>query len=105
MNRGRFQAQAKNMPVKSSVWTTVDTIYKQTGHNHIDNVVGSLTRGEYEERNLAIQQAREFVDNAPAEGVFSFIKKSFRNSPQHRSVRFDVDILEGAAFVTLIEEE
>ncbi|ULQ51701.1 hypothetical protein [Flavihumibacter fluvii] len=97
-NRGRFQAQGNGVQ-KSSAWTTDNTIYKHDGHIHINNVEGQLTNPELAERNLALQKARNFVNAAPNEGVTP-LKKTFKNSPLHRSVRVDVEVIAGFAFVT-----
>jgi len=53
------------------------------------------------EELVALQKARNFVATAPIEGVTP-LKKTFNNSPQHRSVRIDVEVIAGIAFVTPI---
>ncbi|MCG7855479.1 hypothetical protein MD537_00740 [Flavihumibacter sediminis] len=97
-NRGRFQAQGNGVE-KSSAWATANTVYKNAGIAHIDNVEGQLTNPELAERDLALQKARNFVNATPNEGVTP-LKKTFKNSPQHRSVRIDVEVIAGIAFVT-----
>lgn len=107
MNRGRFSAQGPESlgergPIieKSSAWATNNIIYKEIGQIHIDEVEIQLTPVELKNRDLAIQKARNFVEKAPNEGVFGLLRKTFNNTPQHRAVRFDVDVFEGSAFVT-----
>ena len=98
VNRGRFQAQGSGIE-KSSAWATNDTVYKHHGINHIDNIEVQLTKPELNERDIALQKAKDFVNRAAAGGVTP-LKKTFKNSPQHRSIRVDVEVHAGIAFVT-----
>jgi len=96
-NRGRFQAQG-NTTEKSTPWATNDNVYKQTGADLIDDLENQLTKNEINERNLAIQKARNFVNACPHDGI-SPTKKTFKNNQQCRSVRIDIEVNAGIAFL------
>lgn len=96
-NRGRFQAQGNNTE-QSSAWATNDDVYKYMGSDHIDDLESKLTENEINLRNLAIQRARNFVSSCPFNGVPP-LKKSFSNSLQTRSIRIDIEVNAGIAFL------
>lgn len=97
-NRGRFQAQG-NDTEKSSPWATNEIVYKLTGSNLLDSLQNQLTPSELAARNIAIQKARNFVNTCPTEGVFSLLKKSYKNNNESRKVRIDIEVIAGNAFV------
>jgi len=96
-NRGRFQAQG-NTTEKSSPWATNDNVYKQTGIDLIDNLQNQLTQNELNERNVAVQKARNFINASSPDGVLP-MKKSFFNNIQTRSIRIDIEVNAGLAFL------
>jgi len=96
-NRGRFQAQGGGIE-KSEPWATNNTIYKQNGIALINNLEIQLTPAELNARNIAIQKARNFVNACPSDGVPP-VKKSYSNNLQNRSIRIDVEVNAGIAFV------
>lgn len=98
-NRGRFQAQGDDLE-KSAPWATDNTIYKQTGIERIDNLQGQLTQNELNVRQTSIQKARNLVNQAPAEGYSAQLIKSFYDDVRQRSIRIDVEIRAGSAFLT-----
>lgn len=98
-NRGRFQAQGNGVE-KSATWATNNDFYKDEGIERVDDLQAQLTAIEYNERNIALQKARNFVNFAPAEGHFGQLKKSFHNNIQQRRIRVDLEINAGAAFLT-----
>src|ERR1700741_3363074 len=97
-NRGRFQAQGNGLQ-KSANWATDNDFYKADGIERIDNLRAQLTNNEFNERATALQKVRNFVNNAPNEGLFGQLKKSFFNNVQHRSIRVDLEINAAAAFL------
>lgn len=106
-NRGRFQAQGGNTE-KSAPWTQDETLYKSDGIDLLNVLRSSLTRSELNDRQLAIQKARHFVNGCPKEGISpitSPIRKSFSNSLQNRSIRIDVEVRSGIAFVTKTQQQ
>lgn len=98
-NRGRFQAQGDELE-KSAPWSTDDTIYKQTGIERIDNLQAQLTPNELNVRRTSIQKARNLVNQAPPEGYYAQLVKSFFDDVRQRSIRIDVEIRAGSAFLT-----
>lgn len=98
-NRGRFQAQDDNLE-KSAPWATNNIVSKQMGHERLDNLQGQLTAAELAVRVNAMQKARDFVTNAPINGHYAQIVKSYFDDVRNREVRIDVEIRAGRAFVT-----
>lgn len=99
-NRGRFQAQDSNLE-KSASWPTNGDVTKQIGHEILDNLQAQLTSAELEARVNAMQKAREFIDNAPINGHYAQIVKSYFDDIRNRVVRVDVEIRAGRAFITV----
>lgn len=98
-NRGRFQAQGNNTE-KSASWATDEIITKQKGNERLNNLHGQLTSNELIVRREALQKARTFVNQAPPEGYLAQIIKSYHDDVRQRSIRVDVEIRAGSAFLT-----
>jgi len=98
-NRGRFQAQDENLE-KSAAWATDEDVSKQMGNERLNNLNAQLTAAELAVRVNAMQKARDFVDNAPINGHYAQIVKSYFDDVRHREVRVDVEIRAGRAFIT-----
>lgn len=96
-NRGRLQAQGKGLE-KSSPWATNDNITKMIGGNHLNTLRNSLTPSELSERTNAIEKVRQVILSAPLYGI-SPMKKSYPNSLLDKSVRIDIEIHKGVAFI------
>lgn len=103
INRGRFQAQGNNLE-KSAAWSTDNPVTKPMGIERLDNLEGQLTPAEFDERQNSMQKARNFVNNAPVEGHFAQIIKTFYDDVRRRSIRVDVEIRAGIAFITQNED-
>ena len=100
INRGRFQAQ-DDILERSSPWATNDDVSKEMGHERLDDLQGQLTAAELAARVIAMQKARDFVTNAPIDGHYAQIIKSYHDDPRNRIVRVDVEIRAGRAFLTV----
>jgi hypothetical protein len=98
MNRGRIQAQG-NYLEESESWGEIGEITKNDGHDKITDLQERLTNQEMVDRNRAFQKLENFIDDAPQNGHYAQIIKSFSNSPQERSVRVDIEIRSGRAFI------
>ena len=98
-NRGRFQAQDDTLE-KSAAWATDDDVSKQIGNERLNNLHAQLTAAELAVRVNAMQKAKNFVDNAPVNGYYAQIVKSYYDDVRHRKVRVDVEIRAGRAFIT-----
>jgi hypothetical protein len=98
-NRGRFQAQ-DDVLEKSAAWATDEEVSKPMGIERIDNLQAQLTAAELAVRINAMQRARDFVNNAPINGHYAQIVKSYFDDVRNREVRVDVEIRAGRAFIT-----
>ena len=98
INRGRFQAQGNNTE-KSESWATQNIIFKSTGIKLLFDLETQLTRFELAQRSIAIQKARNFVASCPIDGIPP-LKKTYSNSLFERSIRIDIEVNAGIAFVT-----
>ncbi|PKH51910.1 hypothetical protein CXF68_14975 [Tenacibaculum sp. Bg11-29] len=101
-NRGRFQAQGNGLE-RSEPWNTNLDVNKQDGQNLITDLRNQLSNRELNERVNAFVKAENFVHQSPSNGHSvigqSLIIKTFPNSPQNRSIRVDVEIRAGIAFI------
>jgi hypothetical protein len=98
MNRGRVQAQG-NGTEKSESWATSCDFTKEMGLAKLDRLESTLTNPELSLRTLAIQQARNRVESAPACGINAIMKKSYYDDKTKRAIRIDVEINAGTSFV------
>jgi len=98
MNRGRFQAQGDGLE-KSEPWATYDHINKNKGINKIDILKNKLSKKEFKKRSLAFNKATKFVNNSPNNGHPAFVSKTYSNSLINRSIRVDIEIRDGNAFI------
>ena len=103
-NRGRFQAQGNDLE-KSAPWATDNIVYKHVGIERINNLQGQLTQNEFNARQNSIQKVRDLVNQAPPEGYCAQLIKSYYDDVRQRSVRIDIEIRAGSAFLTPNDEE
>ncbi len=99
-NRGRIQAQGNNPPVqKSRAWTQDNVPTRSEGLAWLDEVWNSLTPSEKRERQQAYEDAKRFIQNAPAGGYLAPVSRHFYD-PQRKDpdARIDIEIITGAAF-------
>ncbi|OGS70051.1 MAG: hypothetical protein A3F91_12755 [Flavobacteria bacterium RIFCSPLOWO2_12_FULL_35_11] len=101
-NRGRFQAQGNGLK-RSESWNTTLDVKKQDGQNLITDLRNQLSNNEFSERVNAFAKVERYVDKSPSNGHNvigqSLIIKTFSNNPQNRSIRVDVEIRAGIAFI------
>jgi|GEM_PF-5084378 len=96
-HRGRFQAQDAQIE-KSEHWAQMTIIDKTAALALLNSLEAQLTRRELEVRDVALQKARNFVNDAPPLGIQAQIIKTFNNPGQRKKVRVDVEIRAGWAF-------
>ncbi len=101
-NRGRFQAQGNGIE-KSEAWAQQDDVYKDNGTDMLDDLETQLTQAEFDDRYIALQKARDFVNRCPLDGVPP-LKKTYSNNLQNRAVRIDIEVNAGVAFLTRPKE-
>jgi len=102
-NRGKIEAQGKNPPVnKSRTWSQDYPPTRADGLFWLDQVWNSLTASEKRERLRAYEDAKRFIENAPA-GGYGPLSRTFQD-PQRRDphARIDVVIFTGSAFGDLL---
>jgi len=98
-NRGRFQAQDDTLE-KSAAWATDDEVSKLIKIERLNNLHAQLTPAELDVRVNSMQKARDFINNAPADGHYAQIVKLYFDDVRNRKVRVDVEIRAGRAFIT-----
>jgi hypothetical protein len=98
-NRGRFQAQGGGLQ-KSTPWATNNEVSKTDGHDMIDSLSAQLTDTELALRQNAIEKIKGFITNAPYGGCSAPIIKSYSDDLKNRSIRIDLEVRAGRAFIT-----
>jgi hypothetical protein len=98
-NRGRFQAQGGALE-ESVAWATNDEVSKIDGHDMLDRLSARLTVDELLARQNAIQKVKGFITDAPHGGCSAPIIKSYYDDKRNRSIRIDLEVRAGRAFIT-----
>ena len=98
MNRGRIQAQDDNLE-ESESWATNDEITKPEGMNKSNLLKANLTNQQLAERLNAFNKLENMIQQAPSQGHYAQIIKSFHHNPQNRRIRVDIEIRAGRAFI------
>lgn len=98
MNRGRIQAQDDNLE-ESEPWATNDEITKLEGINKSNQLKANLTNQQLAERLNAFNKLENVIYQAPSQGHYAQIIKSFHHNPQNRRIRVDLEIRAGRAFI------
>ncbi|WP_323787724.1 hypothetical protein [Psychroserpens sp.] len=97
-NRGRIQAQDDNLE-ESESWATNDEITKQEGLNKSNDLKEKLSNQELAERINAFNKLERVIQQAPSQGYYAQLIKSFHHNPQNRRIRVDLEIRAGIAFI------
>jgi len=96
LHRGRFQTQGGGVQ-KSVAWAQETAPTITDAHGMLDQLAAKLTPAELKDRELLIQQAHAFVDNAGrCGGVDAPVMKSWL---KRRDIRIDLEVRVGRAFV------
>lgn len=97
-HRGRVQAQGPGVE-ESVPWAQATPPTVADGHRMLDELRAKLSRTEQEHREVAFEQAHQFVDRVGRSGGTGHTSKSFpqRSRPDHR--RVDIEVHAGLAFV------
>jgi hypothetical protein len=98
-HRGRFQAQGGGLE-ESEAWGQDEPLTKDDGLSLLARLKNSLSPRERRRREKAFEKAERFIQNA--NGVDAVKKKSFFGDDEDRSIRVDIEILGGKAFVCLV---
>ncbi len=96
-HRGRFQAQGENIETSES-WAQDNPISKRLGFELLDILKNKIPKHEAQQRNLAFEKAKQFVEQGPHEVVSSPILRSYRVKGTLKE-RVDIEIQSGTAFV------
>ena len=97
MNRGRIQAQGRNLE-ESESWAQDNIPTKADGHDLATSLKGKLTRNQLRVRTLPFQKVSRFIDQAPANGYDCPVFASYTPMPPQGSERVDLEIRSGKAF-------
>lgn len=97
-NRGRIQAQGKNLE-KSKSWTQNSNFTKNEAIEKLDALWNELSSTQKKDRKAAYDKAKKYILNAPKSGYCNTngkISKTFQ-APQRKdsSARIDIEIIKG----------
>lgn len=98
-HRGRIQAQGGGTE-KSESWSQDEPLSKADGLRLLNNLQNQLTERERQEREKQLADARRYIENVQG-GVNAVEKKRFL-SRKKKSVRIDIEVLGGIAFISLL---
>lgn len=96
--RGRFQAQGAGLE-KSVCWGRNSSITKNEGYEYLEKLQQKLTPAELKAREDCFQRARVFVSRVPSNGIAAPVHHSFTPQPPQKSIRVDIEVNAGIAFV------
>lgn len=96
MHRGRIQAQGGGLEASVS-WAQMNPPTTSDGEIMLETLKAQLTERQINDRIKGFSQAERFINNAGnAGGVNAPVSRSF---PQGSSIRVDIEIITGQAFV------
>ncbi|MEM1214778.1 MAG: hypothetical protein AAGJ82_03790 [Bacteroidota bacterium] len=98
-HRGRIQAQGDGLE-KSESWSQDNPLTKEEGLSLLEQLWSSLTKKEKEVRRKPYKDAKRYIENIDG-GIDAIKKKTFRNR-KTRSVRIDIEVLAGSAFLLFV---
>jgi hypothetical protein len=98
-HRGRIQAQGGGLE-ESEPWSQDTPLTKAEGLTLLSRLKNKLAKSDLEKREKAFEKAERYISNA--HGIDAVKKKSFYASKKNKSIRVDVEVLGGQAFVTII---
>lgn len=98
-HRGRFQAQGDGLE-ESESWSQDEPLTKSAALRLLSRLKAKLSGKERARREKAFEKAEHYIRNAE-DGIDSPLKKSFYDDKRNRSIRVDIEILAGKAFVAL----
>ena len=98
-HRGRIQAQGDGLE-ESESWSQDKPITKAEGLTLLNQLKSKLTKSDLEKREKAFEKAERYINNAS--GIDAVKKKSFYSTRKDKSVRVDIEVLGGRAFVAVI---
>ena len=97
-NRGRIQAQDKDLE-ESESWATNDEVTKQDGIRKSNDLKRKLSKQDLAERRNAFTKLEKVIQQAPSQGHYALLIKTYHHNPQNRRKRVDLEIRNGRAFI------
>jgi hypothetical protein len=95
---GRVQAQGNRLQ-QSRKWEQDSPLTSKEGHRMLDDLYALLNETEREEREVAFAKAHTWIDAVElVGGIQGFYGRSFGHPPGN-SVRVDIEVSRGLAFV------
>lgn len=99
-HRGRFQAQGGGLE-ESESWSQEEPFNKKDALELLGKLKSKLSDKELKKREKAFRSAESYIKNATG-GIDAVKKKSFYDDKKNRSIRVDIEILGGKAFLAII---
>lgn len=99
-HRGRFQAQGGGVE-ESESWSQDQPLSKSQGLQLLARLKARLPAKARGQRKKAFRQAERYIQQAEG-GIDAHKLKSFYDDKKDRSIRVDLEILSGRAFITFI---
>jgi hypothetical protein len=97
-HRGRLQAQGPDTE-ESVTWNMDRPLTKLEMLAMLDQLWAKLAGRKQEDRNECLESARNYIQQASADGFVAEFAKTFRNRKLRRGVRIDIEIWAGRACI------
>jgi hypothetical protein len=98
-HRGRIQAQGGGVE-ESEAWAQDEPLKISTARSLFQRLIDKLLPTQYKARKRAFRKAKKFAEASSENGgIFAIKKESFYDSKRNKSIRVDVEVLGGKAFV------
>ena len=101
-HRGRFQAQGGKGGIyaeESVTWGLPTPLTKPQAYGLIDSLMARLTTRQLEARATAFAKMKTYISTRPAEGVCAPFPKTFEPDTPKDSIRADIEVTAGQAFI------
>ncbi|MEQ8704175.1 MAG: hypothetical protein RIC19_09665 [Phaeodactylibacter sp.] len=98
-HRGRIQAQGGGLEASES-WSQTEPLSKEKGLSLLKRLRNKLSPEDQALRERPFEEAGRFINQTEG-GIDAPVRKSFNNR-QRRSIRVDIEVWSGTAFVSII---
>jgi hypothetical protein len=98
-HRGRIQAQGGGLEASES-WSQTEPLSKEKGLSLLKRLRNKLSPADQAPRERPFEEAERFIDQTEG-GIDAPVRKSFNNR-QNRSIRVDIEVWSGTAFVCIL---
>jgi len=98
-HRGRIQAQGGGLEASES-WQQPEPLTKKKGLSLLKRLRSKLSPSERKARERPFQEAERFIEQTEG-GIDAPVRRSFNNR-KNRSIRVDIEVWSGTAFISII---